>query len=140
MILSQKPTSFRVPRRIPRGFHKPFLSWDVSQCERTTSKRCRFYTDVDYLSFYMSLSTRKWFGNRYAGDIRRRIDIVSISSYFPFSLGLRRRLCCMIASFTDVKYNLSQYRCRVFTACALTHGRGDKNLCNTLYKLSVIGT
>ena len=46
----------------------------AAECERATSKRCRSYTDVDYLSFYMSLSILKWSGKRHASYIRRRID------------------------------------------------------------------
>ena len=38
-------------------------------------------TDVDYLSFYMSLLNPK----RHAGASLRRIEIVSMSAHFPFS-------------------------------------------------------
>ena len=50
--------------------------------------RGRLETGVHYLSFYMSLPTQNWSGNRHASDIRRRIDIVSMFcfSFLPGQL------------------------------------------------------
>ena len=59
----------------------------AAQCERAISKRCRSNTNVDYLSFYMSLSIPTRSGNRHASDIRRRIDIARYRSIFHFSVG-----------------------------------------------------
>ena len=53
----------------------------TTKCESTTSERSIIF------SFCMSLSTRKWPGNRHATDIRWGIDIVSMSLYFLVSVG-----------------------------------------------------
>ena len=55
--------------------------------QSTPRAKGRHRNDFDSLPFYRSLSTRKWSGDRHAGDIRRRIDNVSMPSSFPFSLG-----------------------------------------------------